>query len=378
MERQLGKASWCLYLGESKLNMKNLFSYAFLVFCSAALFVGCSPEATGNAVSLQGAGASFPKPIYEKWMNEYGNVNKDVRIDYQSVGSGAGQKAIIANTADFGASDDPMNDEDLKKAGSELLHIPTVLGAVVITYNLEGVKDPLKLGPETIAGVYLGEIKKWNDPKIAAENPGVKLPDTEISPVYRADSSGTTAVFTDYLSKTVPAFKDKIGPSKQPNWVQGVGIGAKGNDGVMGQVKSAPNTIGYVEIAFAKENNLPIALIKNKAGNYVGPSIENVSAAAAGTVAEMPEDLRTQITNADGANAYPISSYTYILAYKEQKDAAKGKALVDFLWWALHDGSRFAEDLHYAPLPAEVLKKVEVKINTISANGKPLREAAKN
>ncbi len=358
--------------------MKNLFGYAFLVFCSAALFAGCSPEATGNAVSLQGAGASFPKPIYEKWMNEYGNVNKDVRIDYQSVGSGAGQKAIIANTADFGASDDPMNDEDLKKAGSELLHIPTVLGAVVITYNLEGVKDPLKLGPETIAGVYLGEIKKWNDPKIAAENPGVKLPDTEISPVYRADSSGTTAVFTDYLSKTVPAFKDKIGPSKQPNWVQGVGIGAKGNDGVMGQVKSAPNTIGYVEIAFAKENNLPIALIKNKAGNYVGPSIENVSAAAAGTVAEMPEDLRTQITNADGANAYPISSYTYILAYKEQKDAAKGKALVDFLWWALHDGSRFAEDLHYAPLPVEVLKKVEAKINTISANGKPLREAAKN
>ncbi len=358
--------------------MKNLFSYAFLVVCSAALFAGCSPEATGNAVSLQGAGASFPKPIYEKWMNEYGNVNKDVRIDYQSVGSGAGQKAIIANTADFGASDDPMNDEDLKKAGSELLHIPTVLGAVVITYNLEGVKDPLKLGPETIAGVYLGEIKKWNDPKITAENPGVKLPDTEISPVYRADSSGTTAVFTDYLSKTVPAFKDKIGPSKQPNWVQGVGIGAKGNDGVMGQVKSAPNTIGYVEIAFAKENNLPIALIKNKAGNYVGPSIENVSAAAAGTVAEMPEDLRTQITNADGANAYPISSYTYILAYKEQKDAAKGKALVDFLWWALHDGSKFAEDLHYAPLPAEVLKKVEAKINTISANGKPLREAAKN
>ncbi len=374
----LGKRLGVLYLGESKLNMKNLFSYAFLVFCSAALFAGCSPEATGNAVSLQGAGASFPKPIYEKWMNEYGNINKDVRIDYQSVGSGAGQKAIIANTADFGASDDPMNDEDLKKAGSELLHIPTVLGAVVITYNLEGVKDPLKLGPETIAGVYLGEIKKWNDPKIAAENPGVKLPDTEISPVYRADSSGTTAVFTDYLSKTVPAFKDKIGPSKQPNWVQGVGIGAKGNDGVMGQVKSAPNTIGYVEIAFAKENKLPIALIKNKAGNYVGPSIENVSAAAAGTVAEMPEDLRTQITNADGANAYPISSYTYILAYKEQKDAAKGKALVDFLWWALHDGSKFAEDLHYAPLPAEVLKKVEAKINTISANGKPLREAAKN
>lgn len=360
-------------------DMKKFFGNVCLILaiCFVAFLAACSPQATGNAVSLRGAGASFPKPIYEKWMNEYGKINKDTRIDYQSVGSGAGQKAIISKTSDFGASDDPMTDEDLKKADSELVHIPTVLGAVVITYNLEGIDKPLRFEPETIAGIYLGEIKKWNDPKLVEENPGVSLPDTEISPVYRADSSGTTAVFTDYLSKTVSAFKEKIGPGKQPNWVQGVGIGAKGNDGVMGQVKSAPNTVGYVEIAFAKENKLPIALIKNKAGNYVEPAIENVSAAAAGSIADMPDDLRVSITNSEGENAYPISSYTYILVYKDQKDAVKGKALVDFLWWALHDGSKFASDLHYAPLPAEVLKKVEAKIETISANGKPLREETK-
>jgi phosphate transport system substrate-binding protein len=185
------------------------------------------------------------------------------------VGSGAGQKAILSGTADFGASDDPMKDEDLAKAKSDLLHIPTVLGAVVLTYNLKDVEKPLNLTPEVIAGIYLGDIKKWNDPKIAADNPDAKLPDADISPVYRADSSGTTAVFTDFLSKTSAAFKEKVGPSKQPNWVQGVGVGAKGNDGVMGQVKNTPNTIGYVEIAFAKENNLPAALIKNKAGKFV-------------------------------------------------------------------------------------------------------------
>jgi phosphate transport system substrate-binding protein len=363
--------------------MKNLLlKTKFVALVSVFLLAAsCSSEMTGGSdgpVKLQGAGASFPKPIYEKWMNEYGNANKNIRIDYQSVGSGAGQKAIISGTADFGASDDPMKDEDLAKAKGDLLHIPTVLGAVVMTYNLEGVDKPLNLDAETIAGIYLGDIKKWNDPKIVKENPDAKLPDTSISPVYRADSSGTTAVFTDYLSKTVPAFKEKVGASKQPNWIQGLGVGGKGNDGVMGQVKNTPNTIGYVEIAFAKENKLPVALIKNKAGNFVEASIENVSAAAAGSVDSMPEDMRMKITDAEGENAYPIASYTFILAFKDQKDAVKGKALVDFLWWALHDGSQFAKDLNYAPLPEQVLKKVEAKINSISANGKPLREAAGN
>ncbi|NNF00284.1 MAG: phosphate ABC transporter substrate-binding protein PstS [Pyrinomonadaceae bacterium] len=333
-------------------------------------------DSSGN-ISLQGAGASFPKPIYEKWVNEYQKINPKIRIDYQSKGSGGGQKDIIAEIVNFGASDDPMKDEDMEKAKGEILHIPTVLGAVVMTYNLEGVDKPLNLTPEVIAAIYLGDIKKWNDPKIAADNGDVKLPDAEILPIYRNDSSGTTAVFTDYLAKTVPAFKEKIGASKQPNWVKGVGAGAPRNDGVMGQVKQTPNTIGYVEIAFAKANKLPTALIKNKAGNFVDATIDNVSAAAAGSIKDMPEDMRVKITNAEGDNTYPISSYTYILVYKQQKDAVKGKALVDFLWWAVHDGSQYAKALHYAPLPKEVVEKVEAKIYSITADGKPLREKAK-
>ncbi|MGI8543688.1 MAG: phosphate ABC transporter substrate-binding protein PstS [Aridibacter sp.] len=330
---------------------------------------------SGGDISLTGSGASFPKPIYEKWVNEYQKINPNIKIDYQSKGSGGGQKDISEELVAFGASDDPMKDEDMAKAkGGDLLHIPTVLGAVVLTYNLEGVNKPLKLTPEVIADIYLGKIKKWNDPKLAADNPDVKFPDAEITPVYRADSSGTTAVFTDYLSKISPEFNEKITPSKQPNWIKGVGLGANKNDGVMGQVKQTPNTIGYVEVAFAKENNLPVALIKNKAGNFVEPTIANISAAAAGSVKDMPEDMRVKITDADGENAYPISSYTYILVYKNQKDATKGKALVDFLWWATHDGGKFAEPLHYAPLPEEIVKKVEAKINSITADGKPLHE----
>ncbi len=358
-----------------------LFTLAFGLACSGDPIGKDDGKSTGSdssgTISLQGAGASFPKPIYEKWMSEYGKINPNIRIDYQSVGSGAGQKAILANTADFGASDDPMKDEDLKKAETELVHIPTVLGAVVLTYNLEGVDKPLKLTPEVISAIYMGEIKKWSDPKLKADNPDVNFPDAAITPVYRADSSGTTAVFTDYLSKISDSFKEEVTASKQPNWVEGVGMGAKGNDGVMGQVKQTPNTIGYVEIAFAKENKLPVALIKNKAGNFVEPTIENISSAAAGAVKDMPEDMRVKITNADGDNTYPISSFTYILAYKDQKNATKGKALVDFLWWAIHDGSQYAQDLHYAPLPKEIVEKVETKINSITAEGKPLREAAK-
>lgn len=335
---------------------------------------GTTTTESGGAMRLQGSGASFPKPIYEKWVSEYGKINPNVKIDYQATGSGAGQKALLSKTADFGASDDPMSDEDLRSAGGEILHIPTVLGAVVLTYNLVEVKEPLKLSGETVADIYLGSIKKWNDERIKKDNPNLNLPDTDILPVYRADSSGTSAVFTDYLSKIVPAWKEKVGTNKQPSWVTGVGVGAKGNDGVMGQVKQTPNSIGYVELTFAKANNLPTAHIKNKAGSFVEASLDGVSAAAAGTIAQMPEDLRVQITNADGANAYPLSSYTYILAYKDQTDAAKGKTLVDFLWWATHDGEKFVKDLHYAPLPAEVVKKVEAKINSMTAGGKSLRQ----
>ncbi len=331
------------------------------------------PAHANGAMQLQGSGATFPKPIYEKWVSEFGKANPNIRIDYQATGSGAGQKAVIAKTADFGASDDPMSDDDLKTASAEILHIPTVLGAVVLTYNLQGVTRPLKLSGTTIADIYLGNIKKWNDQRLAADNPGVTLPDADILPVYRADSSGTSAVFTDFLSKTSADWKSKVGTNKQPSWITGVGVGAKGNDGVMGQVKQTPNSIGYVELTFAKANTLPVALVRNKSGDFVEASMETVKAAAAGSVATMPDDLRTQITDAEGAGAYPIASYTYILVYKDQPDAAKGKALVDFLWWALHDGEKFAAELHYAPLPAEVLRKVEAKINSITSGGRPLR-----
>src|ERR1044072_4654384 len=289
--------------------------------------------ASSGSVSLQGAGASFPNPLYEKWWSEYAQHQPNVKIDYQSIGSGGGIKQLKEQTIDFGASDAPMKDEDLKSAPGEILHVPTVLGAVVITYNLQGVSQPLRFSPEVIADIFLGNIKKWNDPKIAADNPGVTLPAADITVVHRSDSSGTSAVFTDYLSKVSPEWKEKVGAGTSPSWP--VGLGGKGNEGVTGQVKNTPNTIGYVELAEAVQNKLPVAQIRNASGSFVTPSIDSVTAAAAASAAAMPEDLRVSITNAAGAQAYPISSYTYILVYKDQKDVAKGKALVDFLWWGL-------------------------------------------
>jgi phosphate transport system substrate-binding protein len=366
------------------MNCKSVWARTlFLLTILAAL--GCSgqklghggttaPAGDGGTLRLQGSGATFPKPIYEKWVNEFGNLNPNIQIDYQATGSGAGQKALLSKTADFGASDDPMSDEDIRSASGEVLHIPTVLGAVVLTYNVPGVQQRLKLSGQTIADIYLGNIKKWNDERLTKENPGVTLPDADILPVYRADSSGTSAVFTDFLSKTSPDWRSRVGMNKQPSWVTGVGVGAKGNDGVMGQVKQTPNSIGYVELTFAKANTLPVALVKNKAGEYIEANIDTVKAAAAASVAQMPDDLRMTITDPEGPGVYPISSYTYILVYKDQTDAVKGKALVDFLWWSIHDGERFAADLHYAPLPDDVVKRVETKINSITGSGRALRQ----
>ena len=364
------------YLRMPRLGELLLATALLVSFGCSGQKIGDGPgtTSTGGALQLQGSGASFPKPIYEKWVSEFGKANPNVRIDYQATGSGAGQKALLSKTADFGASDDPMSDEDLKSADGQVLHIPTVLGAVVLTYNLQGVNEPLKLTGQTIADIYLGNIKKWNDERLKKDNPNINFPDADILPVYRADSSGTSAVFTDFLSKTSPEWKSKVGMNKQPSWITGVGVGAKGNDGVMGQVKQTPNAIGYVELTFAKANNLPAAKIKNKTGTFVDPSLESVAAAAAGSVGSMPDDLRTQITDAEGADAYPIASYTYILVYKDQADAAKGKAIADFLWWAIHDGEKFVKDLHYAPLPDDVVKKVETKINSMTGGGKPLRQ----
>lgn len=336
--------------------------------------IGCNPNGSGGpngSVSLQGAGATFPNPLYQKWLSEYGKAHPNIKIDYQSLGSGAGIKQLKEQTVDFGASDAPLKDEDFKTFPGEVVHIPTVLGSVVLTYNLAGVSQPLRFSPDVIADIFLGKIKKWNDSRIVADNPGVTLAANDITVVHRSDSSGTSAVFTDYLSKVSPEWKEKVGAGVSPSWP--IGLGGKGNEGVTGQVKNTPNTIGYVELVYALQNKLPVALVKNHDGNFVEPSIDSVTAAAASFAASTPEDLRVSITNAPGAQVYPISSYTYILVYKEQKDAAKGKALVDFLWWGIHDGQSFAKDLHYAPLPADIAKRAEAKVKSITSGGAPLR-----
>lgn len=358
-------------------SVKVRASLAPLLICALALASACSGErgggtGPGGEVRLQGAGATFPNPLYQKWLSEYGKARPNVRIDYQSIGSGGGIKQIKEQTVDFGATDAPMKDEDLKSAPGELLHIPTVLGAVVITYNLQGVAQPLRFSPETIADIFLGKIKRWDDAALRADNPGVNLPAADITVVHRSDGSGTSAVFTDYLSKVSPEWKERVGAGTSPNWP--VGLGGKGNEGVTGQVKQTPNTVGYVELAYAVQNKLPVALIKNASGNFVEPSLDAVTAAAAESLPTTPEDLRVSITNAGGAGAYPISSYTYILAYKDQKDAAKGKALVDFLWWGVHEGEQFAKDLQYAPLPPDIVRRAEAKINSITSGGQPLRQ----
>src|SRR6266571_8371595 len=342
------------------------------VFLAALAFASCGGNtSTSSEVRLQGAGATFPNPLYQKWLSEYGKLNPNIKIDYQSIGSGGGIKQIQARTVDFGASDAPMTDAELKASPAELIHIPTVLGAVVITYNLSEVSKPLRFSPDVIADIFLGKITKWNDPRIKSDNTDANLAGADIAVVHRAESSGTSFVFTDYLSKVSTEWKEIVGADKTPKWP--VGQGGKGNEGVTGQIKNQPNTIGYVELAYAVQNKLPVALIKNASGKFVEPTIEAVTAAAAASAAITPDDLRVSITNAAGADVYPISSYTYILGYRDQKDATKGKALVDFLWWGIHDGEKFAKELQYAPLPAEIVKRTETKIDSIVSGGKPLR-----
>lgn len=307
---------------------------------------------------INGAGATFPFPLYSKWFSVYNKQNPSVKINYQSIGSGAGIKQLISKTVDFGASDSPMSDEELKSAPAAIVHIPTALGAVVIAYNVPGLTS-LNLSPELISDIYMGKIKKWNDPQILAENPGIKFPATYITPVYRSDGSGTTAVFTDYLAKVSPEWKKQVGAGKAVKWPQG--LGGKGNEGVSGVLKQIPGSIGYTEQVYAITNKLPVASIKNAAGKYIQPSLESVSAAAEGALKEMPADYRVSITNAAGKNSYPISSFTYLLVYKKL-DAKNGKELVKFLKWSMTKGQSYAKDLSYAPLPKPLIKKVEATI----------------
>jgi len=342
------------------------FPVVLTVAASALLVTQASAQ-----MQLNGAGATFPYPIYSKWFNEYITVEPSVRFNYQSIGSGGGIKQITEQTVDFGASDGPLTDEQLKAAPGHLMHFPTVMGAVVPTYNIEGISAALKFTPEAIAGIYLGTITKWNDAALAAANPGVPLPNQDIVVVHRSDGSGTTYIFTDYLSKVSPEWKTKVGTGTSVNWP--VGLGGKGNEGVTGLVKQSPNSIGYVELIYALSNKLPFGDVKNRAGTFVKPSLESVTAAAAGAAAHMPDDFRVMITDAPGPDAYPISGMTWLLVYEQQKDAEKGRKLVQFLNWMIHDGQKYAAALDYAPLPKEVVQKEEQAVRRISTpDGKPL------
>jgi phosphate transport system substrate-binding protein len=324
-----------------------------------ALIIGVSATASAQLM-INGAGATFPYPIYSKWFDAYTKVDSSVRFNYQSIGSGGGQKQILAQTVDFGASDGPMSDDNLAKAPGKILHIPTVAGADVIAYNLPG-NPALKFDADTIAAIFLGHIKKWNDPKITVLNPGVSLPDKEIIVVHRSDGSGTTFIFTDYLSKISPEWKSKVGANTSVNWP--TGIGGKGNEGVAGQIKQTPGAVGYVELIYAVQNKMPYAEVKNAAGEFVKPTLESVTAALA--TADIPDDFRFSITNAPGKDAYPIAGATWLLVYQRQKDANKGKKLVEFLKWALTDGEKMAKDLEYAPLPESVQQRVLERIDEI-------------
>jgi phosphate transport system substrate-binding protein len=325
-----------------------------------------------DKAQLTGAGATFPAPLYTRWFSDYkSGVATGVEVNYQAIGSGGGVKQITEKTVDFGASDAPMSDSELGKAPG-IQHIPTTLGAVVITYNIDGLSAPLKLDGETIAKIYLGKIGKWNDPTIASQNSGVTLPNADIVVVHRSDGSGTSFVFTDFLSNVSKDWSDGPGTSKNPQWPEG--LGGQGNDGVTQQVKQNKNSIGYVELIYAHQNDLPIADIKDEAGEYITPTGASTSKAAEGIV--IPDDYRVSIVNSPAVGAYPIASFTYILLYKDQPNATKGKALVDLLWWAVHDGQKTTGELDYAPLPADIVRSVEKTLTTdITSGGAPLLKA---
>jgi phosphate transport system substrate-binding protein len=319
-------------------------------------------QTNAATVNITGAGSTFDYPAFTKWFEAYGNVDKGVQFNYQSIGSGGGIKNLLNQTVDFGASDAPMKDEALASAPGKILHIPIVAGGVAVIYNLPG-SPKLKLDGDTLANIYLGNITKWNDPKIVALNPGVDLPDLAIVPVHRADGSGTSFIFTDYLSAVNPAWADSVGKGASVKWPAGIGTAAKGSEGVAGQVKQLPGGIGYAELAYADQNKISFADMKNSSGNFISPAPDSVSAALA--TAKIPDDFRFSMVNAPGANAYPISGASWVLVYQNSKNAANGAKLVAFLKWAVTDGQKISPTLDYAPLPDEVQQRELKVLDTI-------------
>jgi phosphate transport system substrate-binding protein len=316
--------------------------------------------------TLNGAGATFPYPIYSKWFSEYHNLHPDIQFNYQSIGSGGGIRQVIAGTVDFGASDGPMTDQQLAEAqkalGTRVLHMPTVLGAVVPAYNIPGLSAELKLTSDALAGIFLGKITKWNDKAIASVNPEVKLPDLDIVVIHRSDGSGTTYIFTDYLSKVSSDWQSQVGKGTSVKWP--IGLGGKGNEGVAGMIRQMQGGIGYVELIYAVQNKIPYGSVKNAAGNFLKASLESVTAAAA-SVTNMPADFRVSITNAPGKDTYPISSFTWLLVSEKAKDPNKGKILADFLNWMIEDGQKMTAQLSYAPLPENVVQKEKAAIKQV-------------
>jgi phosphate transport system substrate-binding protein len=312
--------------------------------------------------TLNGAGATFPYPMYSKWFSEYHKAHSNVQINYQSIGSGGGIRQVLAGTVDFGASDGPMSDEQLAQSKTKILHVPTVLGAVVPAYNIPGVSGEIKFTPQALAGIYLGKITSWNDSALTSVNPGVNLPNAPIVVVHRSDGSGTTFIFTDYLSKVSPDWKGQVGAGTSVKWP--VGLGGKGNEGVAGMVRQMQGAIGYIELIYAVQNNITYGSVKNAAGNFTKATLDGVTAAAA-SVKSMPADFRVSITNAPGKDAYPISSFTWLLIPAQSKDPAKGKILADFLNWMVDSGQKMTAELSYAPLPASVAAKVKDEIKQV-------------
>jgi phosphate transport system substrate-binding protein len=353
--------------------MTKTLARSLAVAVGSALLAG-SAWAQGT-IRLTGAGATFPYPIYSKWMLEYKNLHPEIEINYQSIGSGGGIRQFTEHTVDFGASDGPMTDAQIQTVNGNVLHFPTVLGADVPTYNIPSVTQQLRFTGELLAGIFLGQITKWNDTRISAINPGVRLPDQDIVVVHRSDGSGTTYIWTDYLTKVSPDWAQRVGRGTSVNWP--VGLGGQGNPGVASTVKQTPGAIGYVELIYAVQNHIDYGLVRNRAGNYIQASLESATLAAAGAVAALDAntDFRISITDPDGPQAYPIASFTWLLIPKVMSDATKARALLEFVWWATHDGQQLNEGLSYARLPARVVQLEEQRLKSVTVNGQPVLAA---